>query len=215
MNRLQNLKTLHNRYFALRHGKSRANEEGIIISSPEAGIRDYGLVMEGRQQVRDAISQAVDEGLIDDKVIIYSSDFKRACETAEIAHQFASGIEAVRLTPKLRERFFGAHEGKSNKHYEEVWKVDAKYPHHRFDGVESAEEVLVRTTELIVNIESCESGKKVILASHGDPLQILATGFGKISPKHHREIPHFQTGELRELHLATTVGENSLTRSTY
>lgn len=213
MNHLEHYESLKNRYLALRHGKSKANEDGIIVSSPEIGTTGYGLVDEGRREVRISIAMALEEGLIDENAIIYSSDFVRTMDTAEVARTVAKAKGPVHPTKKLRERFFGNLEGKSNKHYEDVWRADKVYPQHKFDGVESAEEVQTRTTSLIADLETLHTGQTIILASHGDALQILETGFRKISPKHHREIPHLQTAELRELTLTTGIDPKHLEKA--
>lgn len=216
-NHLEHFERLQNRYFALRHGKSKANEEGIIVSAPETGTRRYGLVAEGQREVRIAIAMALEEGTIDGGVIIMASDFLRARQTAEIARSIARIGHPVHMNEKLRERFFGEFEGKSNRHYEDVWKVDKLYPHHKFWGVESANEVQERTTSFIAELEYRYTGKTFILVSHGDALQILDTGFKKISPKHHRDIDHLGTAEIRELTLATsaeTGHQKTVTHST-
>ena len=42
-------------------------------------------------------------------------------------------------------------------------------------------------------------GKKILLVSHGDVLQILHTYFSGKPANHHRLIPHLETAEIREL----------------
>ena len=42
MNRLLNIDRLNNRYFAMRHGHSMANHQGIIVSHPDNGRDNYG-----------------------------------------------------------------------------------------------------------------------------------------------------------------------------
>lgn len=210
MNHLEKFEALQNRYFALRHGKSKANEDGIIVSDPDIGTVGYGLVGEGQREVRIAVTMALEEGRIGENAIIYSSDFLRTRETAEIARSVGKIGHPVFFSEKLRERFFGQLEGESNRHYEDVWRVDKLYPHHKFWDVESADEVQARTTSLITDLEYRYTGKTFILVSHGDALQILDTGFKKISPKHHRDIEHLGTAELRELTLATPTDPQRL-----
>jgi broad specificity phosphatase PhoE len=45
---------------------------------------------------------------------------------------------------ELNERFFGDFEGKSHKHYEDVWKEDGTSSSHKRFNVESVDEVLLR-----------------------------------------------------------------------
>jgi glucosyl-3-phosphoglycerate phosphatase len=192
------LQQLHNRYFALRHGTSQANEQGIILSHPREGTKGYGLTPEGREQVRASVMQAVMNGVLDASTIVYSSDFIRARETAEIASEILQSDGIVETT-KLRERFFGNWEKTHNSNYQKVWDDDEKDAHHKNYGVESASEVLSRTTSLIVDLESLYQGRTILLVSHGDALQILQTAFENVSPTKHWQLSPLQTAEIREL----------------
>jgi len=198
MNNLLNLKSLNNRYFVIRHGESEANVMGIILSNPLEGVPKFGLSIKGKEQVRESVSS---NKVLDFETIIYSSDFKRAFETAEIAKNIL-GAEVLILTPLLRERFFGKWERTENKNYNEAWKEDKINPDHTNGNVESANSVLNRTTKLILELEDKFKDKKILLASHGDALQILQTGFMKVSASKHRELPHLNVAEIRELKLA-------------
>jgi glucosyl-3-phosphoglycerate phosphatase len=184
----------------MRHGKSKANETGIILSHPDTGITGYGLVAEGREQSKTSATDAKEKGLLDADTIIFSSDFARAKETAEILRDILEADEVI-LTPKLRERFFGDWENKSNKHYQDVWDDDVKDPKHTSNSVESTSDVLDRTTRLIADLESKHAGKKIVLVSHGDALQILQTAFENVSSGEHRSLSHLETAEIREITL--------------
>ena len=91
----------------MRHGESTANVEGIIVSTPENGIENYGLTDKGREQVVQSIETAIAEKLLDENTRIISSDFKRTYETAEIANQILGGKYLIEPEPRLRERDFG------------------------------------------------------------------------------------------------------------
>ena len=67
--------------------------------------------------------------------------------------------------------------------------------------MESANSVLGRATSLIVELEKKYKGKNILLISRGDVLQILQTGFLKISSSLYRNLPHLKIGEIRELKL--------------
>jgi probable phosphoglycerate mutase len=198
MNNLNQIKNLNNRYFIIRHGESEANVLGIILSFPEEGVLKFGLSEKGKTQVRDSILL---NKVLDSDTIIYSSDFKRAKETAEIAKDVL-GAKILILTPKLRERNFGKWEHTDNKNYNEVWKDDKSDFDHNNGNVESANSVLKRTTELILELEKNFKNKKILLSSHGDALQILQTGFMKVSASKHRDLSHLNVAEIRELKLA-------------
>lgn len=182
----------------MRHGTSKANEEEIILSHPDEGTTNYGLVEEGKRQVRESVVHAKNNGILDKSTIIVSSDFTRAKETAEITREILEA-DNVLLTPKLRERFFGFWEKKHNRHYQDVWNDDSNNPHHKNNNVESTAEVLERTVALINELEEQYAGKKILLVSHGDALQILQTAFEKISSAYHRNLRHLEVAEIRQL----------------
>jgi len=200
MNHLNRISHLKNRYYIIRHGRSKANVDEIILSDPDIGTKDYGLVEEGRQQVKHSVFEAKNKGILDSATIIVSSDFTRTKETAEIAKQILH-VDRIILTPKLRERYFGNWEKQHNRHYEDVWNDDLFDPNHKNNEVESTAEVLDRTTNLINNLEEQFLGKKILLVSHGDALQILQTGFEKVDSSKHRSLPHLNVAEIRELSL--------------
>ena len=87
-----------NRYVALRHGESEANVQGIILSDPARGVPGDGLTDAGKGQVRASIASSD----LDANTLIYSSDFARAHQTAELAPELL-GAPEVRLIPSLRE----------------------------------------------------------------------------------------------------------------
>jgi broad specificity phosphatase PhoE len=177
---------------------SGANEEGIIVSDPAHGVLGYGLTNQGREEVRAAAMSAPEHGILDKETIIFFSDFSRTKETAEIVAEVL-GVKKVTKTPKLRERFFGDWEKMPSTHYDKVWNDDKRDHTHKNNGVESVSEVLERVLSLINDIEEGYSGKKILLVSHGDTLQILQTAFENSSPSAHRMLLPLQTAEIRKL----------------
>ena len=192
------LPRLRNRYYALRHGRSLANDEELIVSHPDHGVPRYGLSEEGRRQVAGAITAALRDRVLDRATQIVASDFARARESAEIARDLL-GAQDVLLTPKLRERFFGTWEKQHHSNYHHVWETDALNGAHTQNGVESTRDVLARTTSLIRDLETGHSGRNILLVSHGDALQILQTAFEGVDSARHRQLPHLETGQIREL----------------
>jgi probable phosphoglycerate mutase len=196
VNHLASLPSLRNRYFALRHGESLANRAGIIISDPQVGVPEYGLTETGRQQVYRSLQQQPGP---DHRTQIYSSDFRRARETAMIVQEVLATTRPMAYSPALRERYFGAWEHTATAHYARVWAEDQRNPWHDTNAVESAAAVLDRTTALVLTLEQTFQDQTILLVAHGDVLQILQTGFHKLSPACHRHLPHLQPAELREL----------------
>jgi probable phosphoglycerate mutase len=202
MNHLSGVDRLANRYHVMRHGQSKANAAGVIVSAIDSDRSgDWGLSeLGGRQALAAAESSGLPAG-----TAIWSSDFSRARETAEIVRA-CLGAPAVALTDALRERSFGELEGSAVGNYGRVWAADEATADGTGTGsaslgVEAAAAVLDRATALVAGLERRYSGRDVLLVSHGDTLQILQAGFLRLDPSRHRRVPHLETAEIRELHL--------------
>lgn len=197
MNHLSGVDRLANRFSVMRHAHSRANAGGIIVSRIENDRQgNYGLTDHGRQQ---ALAAAQSCGLPPDTVI-YSSDFCRARQTAEIVRAQLGAPEIV-IAEGLRERRFGHWEGSATGNYAHVWAADKTDPVHADGNVEPAAGVLDRATALIAQLERHHCGRDILLVSHGDTLQILQAGFSGVDPSKHRLLPHLAMAEIRPLHL--------------
>jgi len=202
INPLHSVSDLRNRYFVMRHGESEANCQGIILSDPQSGVNGYGLSALGRRQVLGSLSS---EPRLDAETLIYSSDFKRALETAAIVHQQLRCRRSVTVTQSLRERFFGDFERTSSDNYARVWAHDANGADHTEHRVEAANAVMQRALSLMLEIEHHTESAKVLLVAHGDVLQLLQAGMQRLPGECHRTLPHLQTAEIRELALAPAV----------
>jgi broad specificity phosphatase PhoE len=195
MNHLSGVDRLANRFSIMRHGRSKANARGIIVSRIENDRRgDYGLSELGRQQ---ALAAARSCGLPGNTVIC-SSDFSRARQTAEIVRAHLGAPEIV-IAEALRERCFGDQEGSATGNYEQVWAADETNPCYAGGNVEPTTAVLDRTTAFIVDLERRYSDRDILLVSHGDTLQILRAGFLRMNPSQHRTLPALKTAEIRQL----------------
>ena len=194
------MKKLHNRYFIIRHGESKANVAHILLSHPKEGTVSFGLSAKGKKQVKISVSKNKKSKILDSDIINNSSDFLRARETAEIAKKLL-GIEKINFHKNLRERYFGKFDKTSLDNIKIAWEHDEKNPNHKHKGVESPNKVLKRTLALISKLEKKYKDKKILLVSHGDVLQILHTHFSKKPVSQHRKIPHLETAEIRELKL--------------
>lgn len=171
-NHLQDQSSLHQRYFALRHGQSLANVAGIIASDPAVACHKYGLSPVGREQAaeagRDLVDRLMSLPMKDDGndkddvspagVVIVTSDLLRAKETAEIVAE-AVRLQAATLAlytnnvivdTRLRERAFGSWDGQNDRHYYDVWKDDIVNPYHEIQGVESVWSVTDRATQCVL-----------------------------------------------------------------
>lgn len=186
--------SLANRYRVMRHGQSKANAAGVIVSSIEADRGgDYGLTGAGREQAA-AAARACGLGA---GTVICASDFARARETAQVVAG-CIGADGVTLARELRERYFGDLDGTPVAGYRQVWAADeagaAPVP-----GVEPAAAVLERVAALVAALEARYAGRDVLLVSHGDTLQIALAGFAGMDPAGHRRLPPLATAEIRLL----------------
>lgn len=180
------LPALRNTYFALRHAQSEANLEQIISSDPEVGCRIHGLTELGRSQASGA-SAALRSALPRERLermIVLSSPFTRARETAEVA---LAGLVAegavgaappMRLDSRLRERWFGDLDGTTlvpgESTYTLVWPVDWLDAQNVARGVESVDAVCDRVRGLLLELEAAHEGRDILLVSHVRPLACLS-----------------------------------------
>ena len=189
------MNTLKNQYYILRHGQSQANKIGIIISDPKNGIKKYGLTDTGKSQTVQAFKKDHD---FNQETIIYTSPFLRTKETANIVKKLLN-CKKINISDKLKERFFGDYEKLSNENYQKIWNKDKLNEKNNDNNVESTQQVWNRMISLIYKLEQKYSNKKIILISHGDPLQILIAGFNNILVNNHRQIQHLNIAEIRKL----------------
>jgi broad specificity phosphatase PhoE len=198
MNRLLNIDRLNNRYFAMRHGHSLANQQGIIVSHPDNGRNNYGLSELGREQVKASLQQ---DSYLDAGTVIVSSDFKRARETAGIAFEMLACSASLCEEPRLRERDFGELELGADDRYNEVWQQDEVNPDSQLRGVESVNQLMDRVTSVVADYENHYFGTIILFVSHGDALQILQTAFARLDASTHRQLEHLHTAEIRQLQM--------------
>lgn len=199
---LQSLKKLRNRYFALRHGRSKAQEAGIIVSAPLEGAKEqYALSAHGEGEVWDLRKSFAAAALFGEDVAIYSSPFSRAIQTAAIVKTLLCATRNITVDARLRERFFGDWEGTSTKNYRITWEKDQVDPAHTDGGVESAVAVQARMVSLIAEIEKRCARKAVLLVSHGDPLIMLQAAFEGAPLSSYYTLKRLRTAEFREFAL--------------
>lgn len=192
-----------NTYYALRHGTSLANERGIVVSTAAHGVAEWGLSPAGVAACRQLFSDAAwaCPPFTAADTLVLTSDFRRARETADLLCELL-GLAPARIEVGLRERNFGGLELGSAKHYDDVWSRDERQPNHGFAGSETTDSVAQRMLAVVERVESTESGKRVVLVSHGDPLQILETVLRGLPSYAHRRVPHLGNAELRRLVVA-------------
>lgn len=205
-NQLRGLSVLNNRYLALRHGKSEANALGIHSGDQAIGAAKYGLVEEGKQQIKESVEAAIAAGLIGKDTIVYCSGFLRAKQSAEIACA-ALGVAISGIEHAIGERGAGEFEGRASPLEEKklllrtAREKDLEDPFHETFGFESPVNVLARTTGLIVELEKRHSGAAILLVSHHDAIQVLRAAFAKRHPGEAWDMPSLKNAALVELSL--------------
>jgi probable phosphoglycerate mutase len=212
-NHLEHISELQNVFCALRHGRSLANEAGIISSHPDVATVQHGLSKVGEKQAKDAGVALIKlyKSAIDSLrgIAILSSDYLRAKETALYVAKAVVDADlplfddGVILETRLRERCFGEWDGGADENYAKVWKNDAVDPGHNLHGVESVNSVMERTTQCVLDWDAKLKDHVILLVAHGDVLQITQTAFAKLDGSRHRTIQHLETATMRPLELAS------------
>ncbi|WP_193071820.1 histidine phosphatase family protein [Brevibacterium sp. FME37] len=182
------------RLWALRHGESRANRDGVVVSQPGPLAFTWARLTErGRMQA----TRSAQATLLASNTLLVTSDFARAHETAQIAAN-VWGTDTPRVDIRLRERDFGSLEGGPSDRYNEVWDADSSVQVVP-EGVETAEQVARRTKELVTDLLALPGSQDIVLVAHGDVLQIIQAWMRGMSPSAHRALPHLHNAELRQL----------------
>ncbi len=190
------------RLFLLRHGRSLANEQGLIASSPANAGEAFGLTPLGQAQVRRSLKQARESGKLESPILLISSPLLRARESAGVAADVL-GV-SMTIDARLSERGFGDLELEPDNRYEEVWAADRLDATHRSWGIESVADVLKRVGPVVDELTRDESFATVILCTHGDVASTLLCASLGVPLEEHREVGGPETGALHEL--GTRVG---------
>lgn len=141
----------------VRHGETDWNRELRIQGSSDTDLNERG-----RAQARELASELADVDLD----AVYSSDLRRARETAEIATA-GRGLE-VRLDGDLRERSFGSWEGLTRS------EVAERFPDLEHHDGESDDQVRDRVLAAVHRIVDAHPGEEVlVVVSHGGALNAL------------------------------------------
>lgn len=183
-----------NSYLIMRHGQSEANVAGVIVSEPKIGCERFGLTKFGAEQVLSSALEYTGEAFTQ----IICSDFLRTQQTAKLTAETLN-LPSPQLEIGLRERFFGQWDGKSDKHYQDIWDQDKLNEQLSDDGVEGVDDVLQRGLKVLEKLELKYQNQVILLVSHGDMLQILRTAFVGERAQQHRSLCHHETAEIRSL----------------
>jgi broad specificity phosphatase PhoE len=164
-----------------RHGETDWNAEGRW-----QGHSDPPLNERGREQARELAAA------LDGVEVVYASDLARARETAEILGA-RLGLE-VQLDPRLRERSFGAWEGKTWDELEERsaselqrWRAGDT---HGPDDAEPYEDFSRRVESFLEDVLDRHPTEHVLVVGHGGSIRAIhALAEGLDYARDHLRIP--------------------------
>ena len=164
--------------YLVRHGESEWNVQSLMqgktsgVPLTKTGIRQAREIAAKLKAIRFAA--------------IFSSDLMRARQTAQIiAYQRKLAVITARA---IRERSFGAYEGKTLEQYQEDLKEtldkfealsDKNKPRFKFPhGIEGIGEMMARVITWLREVAVAYPGKNVLVISHGGVLRLLLIHLG-------------------------------------
>ena len=154
--------TPKNKYFAMRHGESLSNINGILDINGDVNnhLTDNG---------RESIMKVKENNKINFDIII-SSPFLRTKETAEI---IADGKEII-YDERLRESNLGIWDKRSVIDYHKA--IENYNLKKKVEGGESHQDMINRTMSLLAELENKYQNKNILLISHAGPISMMIAG---------------------------------------
>jgi len=165
----------------VRHGETDWNRDGRWQGHSDTHLNDVGR----EQAARVA-------GEVDGVDVVYSSDLARARETADIVAE-RLGLR-VRVDERLRERSFGAWEGKTGPEIEAAFReAHARWLAGKGPGADDAEpftDFAARVQAFLADVLGRHRDETVLVIAHGGSIRVihaLASGLDYV--RDHRSIP--------------------------
>jgi broad specificity phosphatase PhoE len=169
--------------YLIRHGETEGNAKKLVV-----GHKDYPLTKCGIRQARKLRKEL--QKVKFSKV--YSSDLGRAVTTAKIV----SGRFEISTSKLLRERKYGKFEGLSAAKFQKAMKKPfaireslggkKRWQFKPAPDIESDAEVFNRVIKKVRRIVKENSGKKVLIATHGGCIRTILVG---LSLAQHHQLP--------------------------
>jgi len=155
--------------FTVQHTQSEHHINGMVGS-----WTDWNLTELGKLQA-DRIAETLRQELDGQKIVLYTSDLKRAKQTAD---RIASRFQAAPIVKKeLRERNLGRCCGKSVQWLRENLECDEKSIDDRlFSDAESRRDEWNRLKPFFDQVMTEEAGN-IVIVSHGDLLSVFNSMF--------------------------------------
>ena len=155
--------------FTVQHTQSEHHTNGMVGSWTDWNLTDLG------KQQAERIAIKLKQELDGKKIVLYTSDLKRAKQTAAC---IASQFQIVPIIKKeLRERNLGRCCGKSVQWLRENLECDEKTIDDRlFSDAESRRDVWNRLKPLFSQMMA-EEAENIVIVSHGDLLSVFNSMF--------------------------------------
>lgn len=181
---------MNNRYILLRHGQTiyQTKKKKFLYPWPDFITN---LTEKGKAQIKDVAKQLKNKKTCPvgsrhkrdsfGVVLIYSSDFLRTRQTAEIIAEIL-GLKII-FDKRLRDINFGIfQEGKIDEYRKFFINKKLKFFKRSPKG-ESWRDVRKRTIDFIKDIGKKHKNKTILIVSHGDPIWLLNGFLKRISEK--------------------------------
>jgi broad specificity phosphatase PhoE len=147
-----------------RHGETDWNRDGRLQGHADTPLNDRG-----REQARALAEE------INGVEVIYSSDLRRAVETAEVVAE-RLGLE-VRVDSRLRERGFGAWEGLTRAEIEASFREDfdrwRKGDGFGADDAETHQAFAARIQAFLEDVLVRHPDETVLVITHGGSIRVV------------------------------------------
>ncbi len=194
-----------NHYFVLRHGETECYKKGVL------NYKDRGancpLTQYGQEQI-EKVAKKIKNKKID---LIFSSDFFRTRQTAEIISQKLR-IKS-QYDSRLREVNLGIFHGENIKKYWQNWQSRVEKFKERAPKGESYLEVKKRMADFIKETDRKYKNKNILIISHGGPiwmLEVLMKGLSNEQSLGYWTKRAIEVGELREIEFKKLSYNNDL-----
>lgn len=163
----------------VRHGETEENAAGIIQGQSHGKLSKNGI-----EQVK-----RVGERLKDEKIdYIYTSDLKRAVDTAKEIHKYHKEIPLIKRK-EIREMDYGKLQDKQKDEINYYYHKENDPDYFKKNNVESLESVYNRIKKFLEEIMEKHKDKNVVIVSHAMTLKIIFLFLNKKQLSKINEVP--------------------------
>lgn len=209
-NPLLQLERFDNDWLLMRHGHAGSNQLNVIANSPAHDCAQFGLTPAGCAQVDSAIARVIGRAItLDREVAIYSSELRRAIQSAErvLALLKQSGFSRTSLTTddRLNGRGYGEFDGGSINCWEEVKRHDILAPTRGYQRGESMQELVDRVGDFVLSEERRASGRAILVVSHSEVIQVFGFLTTTQQLPHYSDVPEFRNAQIGSISVRSPV----------